>query len=61
MGCYSAVWLAQLNAWVPVHQVEGGTSLGEIPDQTSNQDILKTGKTMMTVIYKIWYYCKILP
>ena len=53
MGCYTAAWLAQLNASVPVHQVEGGTSVGEIPDQTSNQDILKTGKTVMTVIDKI--------
>ena len=61
MGCYAAAWLAQLNAWVPVSQVEGGTAVGEIPDQTTNHDILKTGKIMMTVIYKIYYYCKILP
>ena len=60
MGCYTAAWLAQLNAWVPVSQVGGGTAVGEIPDQTTNQDILRTGKIMMTVIYKISYYCKIL-
>ena len=51
VGCYAAAWLAQLNAWVPVRQVEGGR-LKPCPDHQSEY-FWKTGKTMMTVIYKI--------